>query len=71
MESTNYRAWWKYSVCSEEYQEFIEKKLLPQKSCPYCKNLKTLKGYNDFETTHQYLINMQRIETETRAFCSI
>ena len=56
MESTNYRAWWKCTVCSGEYQEFIEKKLLHQESCPYCKNLKVLKGYNDLGTTHPWLI---------------
>ena len=56
MESTNYRAWWKCSVCSGEYQEFIEKKLSQQESCPYCKNLKALKGYNDLGTTHPWLI---------------
>lgn len=56
--NSNYRAWWKCSKCSGEYQQTVKKKILMNISCcPYCQNNEVLKGLNDLATTHDYLLN--------------
>ncbi|WP_162139732.1 zinc-ribbon domain-containing protein [Streptococcus intermedius] len=53
---SSYKAWWKCNVCSETYQQVIKDKLTSKKSCPYCRKIKVLKGFNDLATTHPWLI---------------
>ncbi len=56
--NSNYRAWWKCSECSREYQQTVKKKILMNISCClYCQKNKVLKGFNDLATTHEYLLN--------------
>ena len=49
-------AWWKCPVCTGEYQQVIIEKFYRDNSCPYCRNQKVLKGFNDLATTHSWLI---------------
>ena len=56
--NSNYKAWWRCSECSREYQQTIKKKIQMNISCcPYCQNNEVLKGLNDLATTHDYLLN--------------
>ena len=55
--NSNYRAWWKCSVCKGEYQQEVHSKVIIKKPCPYCTNHKVLEGLNDLATTHPWLIN--------------
>lgn len=54
--NSNYRAWWKCSVCKGEYQQEVQSKVIIKKPCPYCTNHKMLEGLNDLATTHPWLI---------------
>lgn len=56
--NSNYKAWWKCSECSREYQQTVKKKILMNISCClFCQKNKVLKGFNDLATTHEYLLN--------------
>mgnify|MGYP001640248045 FL=1 len=55
--NSTYTAWWKCPVCTGEYQEVIKEKFYRDNSCPYCRNQKVLKGFNDLATTQQSLMN--------------
>ena len=46
--NSTYTAWWKCPVCTGEYQQVIKEKFYRENSCPYCRNQKVLKGFNDF-----------------------
>ena len=56
-ENSTYNAWWKCHVCTGEYQQVIKEKFYRDNSCPYCRNQKVLKGFNDLATTQQSLMN--------------
>ena len=51
-----YIAWLKCPVCTGEYQQVIKEKFYRENSCPYCRNQKVLKGFNDLATTQQSLM---------------
>lgn len=53
-ENSSKKVWW---MCSEghEWQAIIYSRTIGNR-CPYCNNKKILKGYNDFSTTHPYLV---------------
>ena len=53
---SSYKAWWNCSVCSNTYQQVVSQKFTSKISCPYCRKAKILKGFNDLETTHPWLI---------------
>ena len=55
--NSTYNAWWKCPVCTGEYQQVIKEKFYRDNSCPYCRNQKVLKGFNDLATTQQSLMN--------------
>ena len=55
--NSTYNAWWKCPVCTGEYQQVIKEKFYREISCPYCRNQKVLKGFNDLATTQQSLMN--------------
>ena len=55
--NSTYTAWWKCPVCTGEYQQVIKEKFYRENSCPYCRNQKVLKGFNDLATTQQSLMN--------------
>ena len=55
--NSTYNAWWKCPVCTGEYQKIIKEKFYRENSCPYCRNQKVLKGFNDLATTQQSLMN--------------
>lgn len=53
-ENSSKKVWW---MCSEghEWQAIIYSRTIGNR-CPYCNNKKIMKGYNDFSTTHPYLV---------------
>lgn len=55
--NSTYTAWGKCPVCTGEYQQVIKEKFYRENSCPYCRNQKVLKGFNDLTTTQQSLMN--------------
>ena len=55
--NSTYTAWWKSPVCTGEYQQVIKEKFYRENSCPYCRNQKILKGFNDIATTQQSQMN--------------
>ncbi|WP_263285114.1 zinc-ribbon domain-containing protein [Streptococcus oralis] len=58
--NSNYRAWWKCSLCKGEYQQEVQSKVIIKKPCPYCTNKKVLEGFNDLATTHSYCKGYRR-----------
>ncbi|HFZ6587829.1 TPA: zinc-ribbon domain-containing protein [Streptococcus agalactiae] len=68
--NSTYNAWWKCPVCTGEYQQVIKEKFYRENSCPYCRNQKVLKGFNDLATTHPWLIK-EWSALNDRESCSI
>ena len=68
--NSTYNAWWKCPVCTGEYQQVIKEKFYREISCPYCRNQKVLKGFNDLATTHPWLIK-EWSALNDRESCSI
>ena len=49
--------WWKCENGHSYLQKINYKtKRFPKKTCPYCSHQKLLKGFNDLETTHNYIL---------------
>ena len=68
--NSTYNAWWKCPVCNGEYQQVIKEKFYRENSCPYCRNQKVLKGFNDLATTYPWLIK-EWSALNDRESCSI
>lgn len=53
--SSNKKVWWK-GKCGHSWQSVVASRTKDNAGCPYCSNLKVLKGYNDLTTTRPDLL---------------
>lgn len=50
------KGWWKCPVCFGEYSKPIKDREVNDNSCPYCRGVRVLTGYNDFASLHPELM---------------
>ena len=64
LKSSRYTALWKCPTCSGEYPTRICDREIGDDSCPYCKNIRALKGFNSLADTHEELLKEWSINND-------